>query len=240
MAQFEEAARLWPEDQVIAENLRRAREQLQAQREEEQRRASMQQGLNRMADILNTAQPAVTSGLNFDGGSGASAAAVASSGLDFLPATPTTQTASAPKPAAGSGCGINTDPSVVDLCGMGDNLVVDPAKLKAPVAVARAPHPPDPAIAAAKRELDRQLDELFKKAIVDFATAREVDRQYDALVKQALTEFAPQLRWPGPASPNPRLINPLNEPERYETWKKSIDARLKVQAQQGKDAALME
>jgi hypothetical protein len=240
VALYEEAAKLWPDDKVIADNLRRAREQLQAQREEEQRRASMQQGLSRMADILNNMQPVVTPGLDFDGGSRGATAGSPAGGLDFMPATPTQQAASAPKPAADSGCGVNTDPSVVDLCGMGNTLVVDPAKLKAPAAVAGSPQPPDPSVAAAKRELDRQMDELFETVVRDAVTARRIDLLYDAIVKQALTEFSWQRRWPGPVNPNPRLINPLTEPQRYEAWKKSIDARLKIQAQEGKNAAIVE
>lgn len=59
-------------------------------------------------------------------------------------------------------------------------------------------------------------------------------------MKQALNDFASQRRWPGPSNPNPRLINPLNEPERYAAWKKSIDARLRIQAQEGKNAAALE
>lgn len=137
-AAFREALSQKPGDPNLTENLRQA----EAGREEEQRRASMQQGFSRMADILNSAQPAVTSGLDFDGGSRGTPSSSSSGGLDFLPATPTPQTVSASKPAAGSGCGVNTYASVVDLCGMGDKLVVDPAKLKAPTAVASAPQPP--------------------------------------------------------------------------------------------------
>lgn len=89
-AAFRDALSHKPGDATLTENLRQA----EAGREEGQRRASMQQGLNRLADILNSTQPAVTSGLDFDGSSRGTISGSSSGGLDFLPAEPAQQTGS--------------------------------------------------------------------------------------------------------------------------------------------------